>query len=76
MGIALEKDLDNSTRRVILEKGMKTYLSTALDDIKWAHSGVGKTAGEDTSNHALGIVGHVMNVTHILLICLKSQFCL
>ena len=44
-----------------------TYLSSALDDIKRADSGVGNTAGKDTSNHALGIVARVMNVTHLCL---------
>ena len=34
----------------------KTYLHTALDNIKRADSGVGKTASEDTANHALGVV--------------------
>lgn len=43
-----------------------TYLSAALDDIKRANSGVGKTAGKDTSNHALCIVARVMNVTHFV----------
>ena len=45
---------------------LDTYLSTALDDIKRANSGVGKTAGKDTSNHALCIVASVMNVTHFV----------
>lgn len=45
---------------------VSTYLSTALDDIKRANSGVGKTAGKDTSNHALCIVASVMNVTHFV----------
>ena len=43
---------------------MFTYLHAALDNIKRAHSGVGKTAGEDTANHAFGVVGSVVNVTH------------
>ena len=41
-----------------------TYLSTALDDIEGAHHGVGDSAGEDSTDHALGIVACIMNVTH------------
>jgi hypothetical protein len=61
-----------------LEAGKaQTYLGSALDDIKGADGGVGQTAGEDTADHALGIVGHVMDVTHVAgLFSLKSQFSL
>ena len=41
-----------------------TYLHAALDDIKWADSGVGETAGENTANHALSVVACVVDVTH------------
>ena len=43
-----------------------TYLSTALDDIKGANGGVGDTAGKDASDHALGIVASIVDVTHLV----------
>ena len=41
-----------------------TYLHAAFDNIKGADSSVGEAAGEDASNHALGVVASVVNVTH------------
>jgi hypothetical protein len=32
------------------------YLFATLDNIEGADGGMGKTAGEDTTNHALGVV--------------------
>ena len=37
-------------------------LHSALDDIEWAHDGVGDSAREDTSHHAFLVVTHVVNV--------------
>ncbi len=53
-----------------------TYLSTALDNIKRADSCVRDTAGKDASDHALGVVAHIVDVTHFVvgLFSLKSQF--
>ena len=42
-----------------------TYLSTALDDIKGANGSVRDSAGKDTSDHALGIVARIVDVTHL-----------
>lgn len=44
-------------------------LGSALDDIKWADNSVSKTAGEDTSHHALGVVRKIVNVAHFIWIC-------
>ena len=41
-----------------------TYLSTAFNDIQRTDDCVCNTTGEDSSYHALSIVGHVMHVTH------------
>jgi len=41
-----------------------TYLFTALDDIKWANESVRQTTGKYASNHALAVVGYIVNVTH------------
>ena len=46
------------------KKAPSTYLFTALDDIKGANEGVCQTAGENASDHALSIVGHIVNVAH------------
>jgi len=43
-----------------------TYLSTALDNIKGADGHVCKTAGKNASDHALGVVAHIVYVTHLL----------
>ena len=45
--------------------GALTYLSAALDDIEGANEGVRDTAGEDTSDHALAVVRHIVDVTHL-----------
>ena len=42
----------------------ETYLHSALDNIEWAHNGVGDTAGEDTSHHAFFVVTKIVNVSH------------
>jgi len=42
---------------------MSTYLHSALDNIEWAHNGVGDTAGEDTSGHALLVVTEIVYVS-------------
>ena len=47
------------------KKNEITYLSAAFDNIKGTHNSVGKPAGENSSNHTLGVVAHVMDVTHI-----------
>ena len=62
--MALDKRGKFSAKRELKNWIFLAYLSTAFDDIKWANGGMGKTASEDTSSHALGIIGHVMNVTH------------
>ena len=52
-----------------------THLGSALDNIKWANYGVCKTAGEDATDHALGIVAHIMNVTHRVFMLVKIKWC-
>ncbi len=47
------------------KKNEITYLSAAFDNIKGTHNSMGKPAGENSSNHTLGVVAHVMDVTHI-----------
>lgn len=39
------------------------YLFAALDNIKGADRGVGETTGEDTTDHALGVVGCVVFIS-------------
>lgn len=41
----------------------ETYLFTALDNIKGADSGVGNTAGEDSTSHTLHVVGGVVIIS-------------
>ena len=50
-----------------------THLGSALDNIKWANYGVCKTAGEDATDHALGIVAHIMDVTHLCVYVSKDK---
>ena len=41
----------------------KAYLLAALDDIKGADGGVGKTTGENSTSHALGVVGCIVIIS-------------
>ena len=52
-----------------------THLGSALDNIKGANCGVCKTAGEDATDHALGIVAHIMDVTHCVFMLVKIKWC-
>ena len=40
-----------------------SYLLSALDDIKGTHDHVSETARQDTTNHTLAIIAHIVNVT-------------
>jgi hypothetical protein len=39
------------------------YLLSALDDIERTHCHVSETARQDTTNHTLAIIAHIVNVT-------------
>merc|ERR1712156_1267788 len=58
----LSVDRPEAVRNTLVET--RVSLHAALDDIKRADSSVGEAAGEDASNHALGVVASVVNVTH------------
>ena len=60
-----KKKISTKRRKLLLTVAVRSaYLHAALNDIKRADSGVGETASEDTANHAFGVVGSVVNVTH------------
>ena len=39
-----------------------SYLLSAFNDIKWTNDGMGNTTRENTTNHTLGVVVHIVNV--------------
>ena len=41
------------------------YLSATLNNIKWTDYCMRETASENASKHTLGVVGQIMDVTHI-----------
>lgn len=41
----------------------KSYLLAAFDDIEGANDGVRETTGENTTNHALGVVGRIVFIS-------------
>ena len=45
-----------------------TYLLSALHNIQWTDNSVGQAAGENAADHALSIVSHVVNVTHLVVV--------